>query len=146
MNVENEPVLVPVYDKGRILKLFSNAEITRDNIRDAIELFTSGNIEMEKVLNPGTGLLLSVNWDGFENGKFSVDKDLPALRNFNDKLIFDDVFPYENPTATKSLSADKEQNLTARPPFSMRVINIVLISIIGLLVVLFFVVVLRSRK
>jgi hypothetical protein len=150
MNVENEPVLVPVYEKGRILKLFSNAEITGDNIRNAIELFTDGNIEMERVLNPGTALPLSVNWDAFASGKLSIDKELPALRNFNDKFVLDDVFPGENRVVpdmkSGAGSADNEKTASVRTPFPMRIINIVLVSVIGLLVVLFFAVVLRSRK
>lgn len=147
MNVSNEPVLVPVYARGRVLELFPNDEINRDNIRNTIGLLAGENIDRETGLKTGTALLLSVNWDGFTDRKLSIDEELPALRDYSDNFSLDDIFPSENLSAPDSAStADKEQTVAAKPPFSMRIINIILISIIGSLILLSLAIALRSRK
>ena len=150
MNVSNEPVLVPIYARGRILELLSDDEINRDNIRSTVEFLAGAGVDREKGPNPGTSLLLSVNWDGFASGKLSVDEELPALREYSGNFSLDGVFPSENLPAPdselRSLTADEEQAVSAKPPFPMTIINIVLISVIGTLIALFFVVVMRSRK
>jgi hypothetical protein len=147
MNVSNEPVLVPIYGRGRILNLISNDEINRENIRNIIGTFVGGSPDRDKNVNPGTALLLSVNWEEFAKGKLSVDEALPALREYSSNINMDDVFPSESLPATDlSVTARKDEAVAVKPPFPVRIINIILISIIGTLILLFLAVVLRSRK
>jgi hypothetical protein len=150
MNVSNDPVLVPVCGRGKILELMPNDEISRESIREKIELISGGGADGEKGLKSGTALLLSVNWDAFAGGKPVIDEELPALRDYSDKFSLDDVFPTENPPSPDLVSAaatvDKGQAPVAKTPFSMKIINLILISIIAALVLLFFAVVLRSRR
>jgi hypothetical protein len=150
MSVSNEPVLVPVYAGGRILNIYSNDEINRENIKNTIALFSGGGIDKAKRPNPGTPLLLSVNWEGFINRKLSIDIELPALKNYDSDFSQQDVFADENTPASDlpavSITADDVQAVAVKPPFSMRMINSILILIIGSLILLFFAVVLRARK
>lgn len=148
MNVGNEPVLVPVYAGGRILNLFSDEEINRENIRKTIELFSGGNTGVEKAPNAGTVLLLSVGWDAFADGKLSIDKEFPALKTYSDNFSVEDVFPAEKQTVTDSAltPASSDRATVSKPPFSMKIINLILVLIIGTLILLFFAVVLRARK
>lgn len=150
MNVSNEPVLVPIYGRGRIFKLFPDDEINWENIRNTIESCSGKSAGSEKGPNSGAALLLSVNWDAFADGKLSVDVELPALRTYSDNFSLEDVFPVENSpvpdSALVSAAAVKEQEAAARPPVPMMIINIILVSVIGSLIFLFVVVVLRARK
>ena len=150
MNVSNEPVLVPIYGRGRILNLISNDEINRENIRNMIGFFVGGSPDRDKNVKPGTVLLLSVNWEEFAKEKLSVDEALPALREYSSNFNLDDVFPSENLSApdlkAKPITAEKDNSVTVKPPIQMRVINIILISIIGTLILLFLAIVIRTRK
>ncbi len=150
MNVSNEPVLVPIHGRGRILNLISNDEISRENIRNMIGFFVGGSPEGDENVKPGTVLLLSVDWDEFAKGKLLVDEALPALREYSSNFNLDDVFPSEALPASdlkaKPIGAEKDKIVTVKPPFQMKVINIILISIIGTLILLFLAVVLRSKK
>ncbi len=148
MNVSNDPVLVPVYARGRILGLMSNDEISRESIKNKIELILGGGADREKGLSSGTALLLSVDWDAFAGGKLAIDEELPALKDFSGKFSLDDVFPTENPPPPDlgPVAADKERSPAVKAPFPMKIINLILISIIVALVLLFFAVVMRSRR
>ena len=105
---------------------------------------------MDKNVKPGTVLLLSVNWEEFAKEKLSVDEALPALREYSSNFNLDDVFPSENLSApdlkAKPITAEKDNSVTVKPPIQMRVINIILISIIGTLILLFLAIVIRTRK
>lgn len=150
MNVGNEPVLVPIYGRGNIFKLFPDDEINIENIRNTIQSVSGKSNGSEKVPNRGTALLLSVNWDAFADGRRSVDEELPALRTYSENFSLEDVFPSENPPAPGSASAsaaiDKEQAVAAKPPISMMIINIILVLVISSLIFLFVMVVLRARR
>jgi hypothetical protein len=91
-----------------------------------------------------------VNWEGFINRKLSIDIELPALKNYDSDFSQQDVFADENTPASDlpavSITADDGQAVAVKPPFSMRMINSILILIIGSLILLFFAVVLRARK
>lgn len=150
MNVSNEPVLVPIHGRGKISGLLAGDEVDREGIRKIVELFSVRSVDSEKELNLGTALLLSVNWDGFAGNKLSVDGELPALRDFSGNFSMDDVFPGENLPASdlesRSLTTGGGHVVSARPPFPMKIINIFLVSVIGTLILLFWVIITRSGK
>lgn len=148
MNISNEPVLVPVYAGGRILKFFSDEEINSENIRKTIELLSGEVVYGAKTPDSGTVLLLSVNWNGVASGKLSVDKEFPPLKTYSDKFSLEDVFPDENqPVSDSALTpASSDRATVSKPPVSMKIINFILVAIIGILILLFFAVVLRARK
>jgi hypothetical protein len=62
-NYANEPVLFPVFGRGRVLYALVGEGINADNIREAIG-FLTGPCGCEiKMLNPGFDLPVSFNWD-----------------------------------------------------------------------------------
>ena len=59
----NEPILFPVFGRGRALYALIGQGINAENIRDAIG-FLTGPCGCEiKMLNPGVDLPMAVNWD-----------------------------------------------------------------------------------
>ena len=62
-NYAGEPVLFPVFGRGRVLYALVGEGINPDNIREAVG-FLTGPCGCEiKMLNPGFDLLVSFNWD-----------------------------------------------------------------------------------
>lgn len=62
-NYANEPILFPVFGRGRVLYALVGEGINPDNIREAVG-FLTGPCGCEiKMLNPGFDLPVSFNWD-----------------------------------------------------------------------------------
>ena len=62
-NYANEPILFPVFGRGRVLYALVGEGINAENIREAVG-FLTGPCGCEiKMLNPGFDLLVSFNWD-----------------------------------------------------------------------------------
>ncbi len=62
-NYAGEPILFPVFGRGRALYALVGEGINADNIREAVG-FVTGPCGCEvKMLNPGVDLLMAVNWD-----------------------------------------------------------------------------------
>lgn len=58
-----EPVLFPVFGRGRALYALVGEGINADNIREAVGFLTGPCGCEVKMLNPGVDLLMAVNWD-----------------------------------------------------------------------------------
>ncbi|HBC89111.1 MAG TPA: hypothetical protein DCZ94_19405 [Lentisphaeria bacterium] len=152
MSAGNEPVIAPVYGRGRVLDIFSGDEISGENLRKNIRM-----LEMEQpsgIKQPASGadLLIAVNWTAFIRGELHVDKDLPSLKPHDANDVIDSAellpMPDENvsvPDLDPRLSGPADAP-PASTPFQLKVINIVLVGIIVLLATLFIAIVLRVRK
>jgi len=62
-NYAGEPILFPVFGRGRALYALVAEGINADNIREAVGFLTGPCGCEVKMLNPGVDLLMAVNWD-----------------------------------------------------------------------------------
>ena len=75
----NEPIVFPVFGRGRALYALVGRGIHKNNIVRASQLLCEGCSCITKGQNPGMDLLLSGNWDEHLGRLFSVEADLPPL-------------------------------------------------------------------
>jgi hypothetical protein len=59
----SEPLAFPVYGRGRALYALVGSGISKENIKDACKFLIGPCSCQVKDLNPGTDLLMSVDWD-----------------------------------------------------------------------------------
>ncbi|MFH1744460.1 MAG: hypothetical protein ABIH23_36110 [bacterium] len=59
----SEPMAFPIYGRGRILYALVGKGITGENIREACEFLVGPCSCQVKALNPGTDLLMAVDWE-----------------------------------------------------------------------------------
>jgi hypothetical protein len=62
-NYAGEPILFPVFGRGRALYALVAEGISADNIREAVGFLTGPCGCEVKMMNPGVDLLMAVNWD-----------------------------------------------------------------------------------
>jgi len=75
----DEPMVFPVFGRGRALGCLFGEYITERNIQDA-SAFLSGSCSCEvKALNPGVDLLIAAAWDQVVFDSFVEDTPLPEL-------------------------------------------------------------------
>jgi hypothetical protein len=75
----DEPMVFPVFGRGRALGCLFGEYITEKNIRNA-SAFLSGSCSCEvKELNPGIDLLVAAPWDMVVMGSFVDDTPMPEL-------------------------------------------------------------------
>jgi hypothetical protein len=75
----DEPMVFPVFGRGRVLGCLFGEYITEKNIRNA-SAFLSGSCSCEvKELNPGVDLLVAAPWDMVVMNSFVDDTPLPEL-------------------------------------------------------------------
>jgi hypothetical protein len=75
----HEPMVFPVFGRGRLLGCLFGEYITEKNIREA-SAFLSGACSCEvKNLNPGVDLLVAAPWDMVVMNSFIEDEPLPEL-------------------------------------------------------------------
>lgn len=78
----DQPIVFPIYGRGRALYALVGPGINEDNIAEAC-MFLTGACSCEvKDLNPGTDLLMSVNWDALMGGRLALNEALPELTGF----------------------------------------------------------------
>ena len=94
---KNEPIVFPVFGRGRALFALVGEGINSDNLQEAIA-FITGPCGCEiKMMNPGVDMLMAVNWDAsvmqfYEEFYETQEEDLPELTS---------VFPEEQPLDAK---------------------------------------------
>jgi len=73
------PVAFPVFGRGRVLLGLGGENLTSTNIEDACQ-YICGACSCEiKAQNPGTDLLMAVNWDDAAQDRLIKDPPLPPL-------------------------------------------------------------------
>ncbi|MFZ2657499.1 MAG: hypothetical protein WAX69_21365 [Victivallales bacterium] len=151
MSNKDNPVLVPVYGRGRILEILSSDEVDSENVRTAIHKLSDPCAGGLKDPDSGSDMLMSVNWNAFVKDELSVDKDLPALKAFGDageKELVDMLPPQEENVSLPDLGpgSPAAEEAASPPPVQMKIINLFLVMIIVFLSILFVVIVLRVRR
>lgn len=101
-----EPIVFPVFGRGRALFALVGEGINSDNLREAIA-FITGPCGCEiKMMNPGVDLMMSVNWDAsvmqfYEEFYETQEEELPELTS-----VFPDEPPSNDPTTTPQAFAE----------------------------------------
>jgi len=75
----NEPLAFPIYGRGRALYALVGKGVNADNVREACEFLVGPCSCQVKAGNPGTDLLMSVDWDRLIMGEYVVEEPLPPL-------------------------------------------------------------------
>ena len=129
----DEPIVFPVFGRGRALYALVAEGINVDNIRETIA-FLVGPCGCEiKMLNPGVDLLMAVNWDAvvmqFYEEFYEVEEAMPELTS---------VFPEEPADANSSLvtrDSSIEQKAMDDETRSLGVIGTAAVSLAAILLV-----------
>jgi len=110
----DEPVIFPVFGRGRALYALVGEGITEDNIRETIG-FLVGACGCEiKMMNPGVDLLLAANWDAaamkfYEEFYEAYDEPMPELTGVMPEAPADANFTTDDRSqSTGDLEAKKE--------------------------------------
>ncbi len=76
----NEPMVFPVFGRGRVLGCLFGEYISADKIQDAVAFLAASCSCEVKALNPGLDLLIPAQWDRVMMGDLYADDDaLPEL-------------------------------------------------------------------
>lgn len=75
----NQPMAFPVFGRGRALYALVGRGLTTDNITEACDFLTGPCSCQVKALNPGTDLLMAVNWEGALADLLPIDDAIPPL-------------------------------------------------------------------
>ena len=110
----NEPMVFPVFGRGRALFTLVGEGITSDNIRESI-YFLTGPCGCEiKMLNPGVDILMAANWDAaamrfYEEFYETYNEEVPELTG-----VMPEAPAEENlKTQDKEIGNSLEDNVTA---------------------------------
>ena len=77
-----EPVIFPVFGRGRKLASFSEGALSEDNITEATK-FMTGSCSCEiKESNPGMDLLIPIDWDKYIDNLIGFDASMPPLTGY----------------------------------------------------------------
>jgi len=108
-----EPIVFPVFGRGRALFALVGEGINSDNLREAIA-FITGPCGCEiKMMNPGVDLLMSVNWDASvmqfyeEFYETQEEEELPELTS-----VFPDEPSSDSPATVQAKMSDSEEDVT----------------------------------
>ncbi len=75
----DEPMVFPVFGRGRALYALIGGGITPDNIHQAGVDLTGPCTCTVKDQNPGVDLVMAVDWDNLVEAEVEIDKELPPL-------------------------------------------------------------------
>ena len=78
----NEPIVFPVFGRGRALYALVGDGINAENVEEAATFLTGPCSCQVKDQNPGVDLVMSVNWDPLVRSTINLDKELPPLSGF----------------------------------------------------------------
>lgn len=76
---DSEPMVFPVFGRGRALYALVGKGIEKDNIVEAASFLCGACSCQVKNENPGTDLLMAAGWRNFVHGEYVVDEELPPL-------------------------------------------------------------------
>ena len=109
-----EPIVFPVFGRGRALFALVGEGINSDNLREAIA-FITGPCGCEiKMMNPGVDLIMAVDWDAsvmqfYEEFYETQEEELPELTS-----VFPDEQPIKSPDVVQAkMSAASEEITTS---------------------------------
>jgi len=75
----DEPLVFPIYGRGRVLLALSGKGVNKDNLYDVCAFFTGSCSCEVKAMNPGYDLLIPVKWDEYIYDDIKITDALPPL-------------------------------------------------------------------
>ena len=108
----NEPMAFPVFGRGRVLYSLVGKGITAGLIEDACRFLTGACQCTVKEQNPGTDLLLAVDWDGLisPTPPTEVDVTLTGLAGFQSDSAADAATAVDSTAGGGESSADEAED------------------------------------
>jgi len=104
-----EPIVFPIFGRGRALYALAGAGINAENIREAGSFLIGPCSCQVKDQNPGVDILMAVNWDKLVQFEVDLEKELPPLSGF---LAMTDA----EATASESAEPTAQDQTTAPTP------------------------------
>ncbi|MGC9327065.1 MAG: hypothetical protein ACP5I1_05500 [Candidatus Hinthialibacter sp.] len=106
---ENQPMLFPVFGRARILYALIGEGITEENVREAAGFLIGPCSCLVKDLNPGTDLLMPVNWDDQLQNFLVQDRQIPlpfglAEVDSSSEIRQDSIAASSSASSTQSLT------------------------------------------
>jgi hypothetical protein len=101
----SEPMAFPVFGRGRVLYALVGKGINEENIAGACGFLVGPCSCIVKAENPGTDLLMSVDWENLLSGKLAIDEALPPLTGFSGFVEGDGTGTVEPPAAGRVAEA-----------------------------------------
>jgi len=117
------PQAFPVFGRGRVLYALVNKGINKDNIAEGCAFLVAGCSCMVKAENPGTDLLMSVNWEDALEGRPVAKLELPPLTGVPEPLASSSPAPGDPPVPLTGLEPAGSRGLLR---------NILLAAAVGL--------------
>lgn len=74
-----EPIIVPIFGRGRALTLIAGKDITIDNITEAAQFLTGECSCQVKEMNPGVDLLLAADWQAIAEDEKPKEPKIPEI-------------------------------------------------------------------
>jgi hypothetical protein len=99
-----DPIVFPVYGRGRALYAFVGKGINEDNIRGAFAFLTGPCSCQIKEQNPGTDLLLAADWEGSLSGRLMSVEDAPPLVGISQFVQAPSSAPASAPSTSKEIN------------------------------------------
>ncbi|MBN2314780.1 MAG: hypothetical protein JXM79_12690 [Sedimentisphaerales bacterium] len=109
---KSEPIVFPVFGRGRALFALVGEGINTDNLREAIG-FITGPCGCEiKMMNPGVDLLMAENWDAsvmqfYEEFYETQEEELPELTS-----VFPDEQPDDSTVPTQAVAQIEQSDMS----------------------------------
>lgn len=94
-----EPIVFPVFGRGRALYALAGQGINSDNLSDAAAFLIGPCSCQVKDQNPGVDILMAVDWDRLVQTEIDVEQELPPLSGF---LAPADTADAEHATASEA--------------------------------------------
>jgi hypothetical protein len=124
-----EPIAFPVFGRGRVLGALPQKQMEEGLVAEACEFLTGECSCQVKDSQPGSDLLMAVDWEGMLEGRLVVDKALPPLTGVMPSLPATEVTP-----ATVTLPAEVVPvAIEAESPMADPTLRNVLITVLAVL-------------
>jgi hypothetical protein len=133
----SEPIIFPIFGRGRILTSLVGEAITEQNIAEATH-FITGSCSCElKASNPGMDLLIPIDWGRYINNLIGFDASAPVLTGYANFA----------PTPTNHLE-EPQQSKTSEPKSNHLLRNLFVVGgVVGVIFgVMAGVVIIRNRQ
>lgn len=101
----DQPMAFPIFGRGRALYALIGKGITPELIKEASQFLTGACQCTVKAQNPGTDLVMNVNWDSLVITSEPSDKDLPPLAGFSGFGVPEDAAQVALTSATQDAEA-----------------------------------------
>lgn len=135
----DEPMVFPVFGRGRVLGCLFGKYISEKNIKESTA-FLSGACSCEvKDLNPGVDLLMAAPWDMVVMNSFIQDEPIPELTGVMPEPEEHPLTGVEEATFVKDIEADNDSRLII-------IYGLTLIAVILVVAILGFIINGRRRE